>query len=98
MSHDDPPAWCSQEAHRISVDVGVVEAAVQLAHELALFQQQRLGAKPLVDDGPGAIAQRRCRVELVCPIDIRSCRYTIETVVGPSGNPVDEYIAIPCER
>ncbi len=87
-----------EQADRIGVVGGVVEAALDLAHDLLPGGDDRLRPALLVQRGEAAARRSERAVERIRPVDVRRDRRPVQCDPRATLDVVDQRVAVPAQR
>src|SRR5262245_59540515 len=95
MRKQQPSIRRMEQGYRILVCSGTIGAAVDLAQNFSLFQQQTLRAQSFVDHRKAAIARCRRRVKGVGVLGRRASLLAVKCERTPAAHPIDQFVAAP---
>src|SRR5262249_4403521 len=98
MCEQEPSTRLMEQGNRIFVCFGVVEAAVDLALNLSILEQQTFRTQSFADHRKAAILRCRCCIKTVAVADpcVPVCAVKAERTAA--AHPIDQVFAAPAKR
>src|SRR5215813_1772551 len=95
MREQQPSIRFMEQGYRILVCSGTIGAAVDLAQDFSVLQQQTPCAQSFVNHRKAAIARCRRRVKVVGILSRRALFLAVKCERTPAAHPIDQFVAAP---